>query len=142
LLPVLCNKAYQELTGLFQQTSFSKEEITVVWQTINAEHECHYCLPAHVAVAHSMGVDNAVIEALSKKAELPSPKLTVLQETTVSLVKNRGKISDAQINKFTDAGYNQQQMLEIILGISHKVISNYVNHLAQTPLDEPFQKFA
>jgi len=108
-------QAYQELTGLFQQTSFSKEEITVVWQTINAEHECHYCLPAHVAVAHSMGVDNAVIEALSKKAELPSPKLTVLQETTVSLVKNRGKISDAQINKFTDAGYNQQQMLEIIL---------------------------
>ena len=135
-------QAYQELTGLFQQTSFNKEEITVVWQTINAEHECHYCLPAHTAVAHSMGVDNDVIEALSKKAELPSQKLKILQETTLSLVKNRGKVSDVEISKFTEAGYNQQHMLEIILGISHKVISNYVNHLAQTPLDEPFKKFA
>ena len=135
-------QAYQELTGLFQKTSFDKEEITVVWQTINAEHECHYCLPAHTAVAHSMGVDGDVIEALSKKQELPNQKLKVLQETTLSLVKNRGKISETEINKFTDVGYNQQHVLEIILGISHKVISNYVNHLAQTPLDEPFKKFA
>jgi len=130
------------LTGLFQKTSFDKEEITVVWQTINSEHECHYCLPAHTAVAHSMGVDGDVIEALSKKQELPNQKLKVLQETTLSLVKNRGKVSETEINKFTEVGYNQQHVLEIILGISHKVISNYVNHLAQTPLDEPFKKFA
>lgn len=75
-------QAYQELTTLFQQTSFNKKEITVVWQTINAEHECHYYLRAHTAVAHSMGVDNEVIEALSKKSELPSQKLKVLQDKT------------------------------------------------------------
>ncbi len=135
-------QAYQELTGLFQKSSFDKEEITVVWQTINAEHECHYCLPAHTAVAHSMSVDSDVIEALSKKTKLPNEKLTVLQETTLTLVRNRGKISEAEINKFAQAGYSQQHILEIILGISHKVISNYVNHLAETPLDEAFKKFA
>ena len=47
-----------------------------------------------------------------------------------------------EATKFTEVGYNQQHVLEIILGISHKVISNYVNHLAKTPLDEPFKKFA
>ena len=35
-------KAYQELHQLFTATSFNAEELTVVWQTINVEHECHY----------------------------------------------------------------------------------------------------
>jgi len=33
-------------------------------------------------------------------------------------------------------------VLEVILGLSQKVISNYVNHVAKTPLDEMFQPFA
>ncbi|MGB2685191.1 MAG: carboxymuconolactone decarboxylase family protein, partial [Olleya sp.] len=40
------------------------------------------------------------------------------------------------------AGYGEQQVLEIILGLSQKVISNYTNHIANTPVDEAFQKFA
>ena len=47
-------KAYQQLHQLFTATSFDAEELTVVWQTINVEHECHYCVPAHTAIAHSM----------------------------------------------------------------------------------------
>lgn len=134
-------EAYQQLTGLFQKTSFNKEEITVIWQTINVEHECAYCFPAHTAVAHSMGVEPSVIEALRNKSDLPSEQLTVLQQTILSLVKNRGKVSEAELNEFMQAGYNQQHLLEIILGISHKVISNYVNHIAETPLDDAFKKF-
>ncbi len=36
-----------------------------------------------------------------------------------------------------EAGYGQQQVLEVILGLSQKVISNYVNRVAETPV-EPF----
>ena len=43
-------EAYQKLHELFQQTSFDAEELTVVWQTINVEHECHYCIPAHTGI--------------------------------------------------------------------------------------------
>lgn len=134
-------EAYQELTRLFTQTSFSKEEITVIWQTINAEHECHYCLPAHFAVAHSMGVDADVIDALQRKSDLPTEKLRVLKETTLTLVRNRGRIDAADIQKFAQVGFTKQQLLEVVLGISHKVISNYVNHFSETSLDEPFKKF-
>ena len=46
-------EAYKTLHGLFStKTSFNKEELTVVWQTINVEHECHYCVPAHTGIAH------------------------------------------------------------------------------------------
>ena len=135
-------EAYQELGRLFQQTSFNKDELTVVWQTVNAEHDCHYCLPAHTAVAHSMGVDTGLIEAMHNGLALSDEKLQTLKDTTLALVRNRGRLNDTELAAFTAAGYGQQQLLEIVLGISQKVISNYVNHLAETPLDEPFKKFA
>jgi len=41
-----------------------------------------------------------------------------------------------------EIGYEKRQLLEIILGVSQKVMGNYVNHLAETPVDKAFQKFA
>ena len=134
-------EAYQALHQLFQQTDFNAEEITVVWQTINVEHQCHYCVPAHTAIAHSMKVDPVVINALRERTELPSRKLQVLHLTTLSLVRNRGHLREQELADFFAAGYERRHLLEIILGISQKVISNYSNHLADTPVDKPFQKF-
>ncbi|UXP31574.1 carboxymuconolactone decarboxylase family protein [Reichenbachiella agarivorans] len=134
-------EAYQTLHSLFSQSSFNKEELTVVWQTINVEHECHYCVPAHTAIAHSMKVDEAITEALRNKTELPTAKLQALHEMTLSIVRNRGQVSEDQLEAFYAAGYNQRHLLEIILGLSQKVISNYTNHIAETPLDAGFEKF-
>jgi len=135
-------EAYKMLHDLFQQSSFNNEELTVVWQTINVEHECHYCVPAHTGIAHMMKVDPALTEALRNDETLPDAKLQVLKETTLSIVRNRGNISGAEIETFYAAGYTQRQLLEIILGLSQKVISNYTNHIAKTPVDDAFQKFA
>lgn len=134
-------EAYQTLHQLFQQTSFDKEELTVIWQTINNEHQCHYCIPAHTAVAHMMGVDPKVIYALREQSNLPTEKLQRLHLTTLALVRHRGHLDDVMKVAFFETGYTQRQLLEIVLGISQKVMSNYINHLAQTPIDEPFQKF-
>lgn len=135
-------KAYQALHGFFTESSFDKDELTVVWQTINVEHECHYCVPAHTAIAHSMKVDEAITEALRNQTELPSAKLQALHETTLSIVRNRGQVTEAELEAFYAAGYSQRHVLEIILGLSQKVISNYTNHIAETPLDAGFKSFA
>lgn len=135
-------KGYQELHKLFQNSSFDAEELTVVWQTINVEHECHYCVPAHTGIANAMKVDPALTEALRNRDSMPTPKLQALQNLTLTLVRNRGYASDEELDKFFEAGYEQQQVLEIILGLSQKVISNYVNHLAKTPVDKRFEKYA
>jgi alkylhydroperoxidase family enzyme len=134
-------EAYQLLHNLFQQTSFDEEEITVVWQTINVEHECHYCVPAHTGIAHSMKVGSAIIDALRDRSELPTQKLQQLHLTTLALVRNRGRLSEQEQADFFAAGYERRHLLEIILGISQKVISNYTNHQADTPIDKPFQQF-
>jgi alkylhydroperoxidase family enzyme len=134
-------EAYQTTHEIFQKTSFDADELTVVWQTVNVEHECHYCVPAHTAIANSMKVDSAVTEALRNRTPLPNAKLQVLHLTTLALVRNRGTLSEAELADFFGAGYERRQLLEIVLGISQKLMSNYVNHMAETPVDPPFQKF-
>jgi len=135
-------EAYQMLHKMFQGSSFNKDELTVIWQTINMEHNCHYCVPAHTAVAHMMEIDKSLIDAITNQEPLPSEKLQVLQSTTLKIVRERGTISSADIDAFYTAGYAPRQLMEIVLGLAQKVMSNYINHMAKTPIDEPFKEFA
>ena len=89
-----------------------------------------------------MKVDQGIVDALVNETPLADAKLETLRETTLAMTRNRGVISNEQIEKFFAVGYGKQQLLEIIVGLSQKVMSNYTNHLADTPVDEPFKKFA
>jgi alkylhydroperoxidase family enzyme len=134
---------YKHLHRLFaEETSFDKDELTVVWQTINVEHACHYCVPAHTGIAKMMKVDDAITEALRNETPLPNARLEALRTFTLQVVRQRGDVSDAQVQAFLDAGFTRQQILEVVLGVAQKVMSNYTNHLAQTPVDKPMQAFA
>ena len=134
-------EAYQTLHQLFLDSSFNDEEKTVVWQTINVEHECHYCVPAHTGIAKMMKVDDAITEALRNETPLENPKLEALRTMTLIIVRNRGHVTEEELSTFYAAGYEERQLLEIILGLSQKTISNYVNHIANTPLDRSSEKY-
>jgi alkylhydroperoxidase family enzyme len=135
-------EAYKTLHELFTQSSFNEEELTVVWQTINVEHACHYCVPAHTGIAKMMKVDDEITEALRNETPLENAKLEALRTMTLSIVRKRGNVSQEELDAFYTAGYGEAQVLDILLGLSQKTISNYTNHIANTPVDAPFQKFA
>lgn len=132
---------YQVLHGLFLNSSFNADEKTVVWQTINVEHACHYCVPAHTGIAKSMKVDDAISNALRDETPLPNAKLEALRDFTLAMVRQRGELEAQQLQDFYAAGYSQQNVLEVILGLSQKVMSNYTNHIAKTPIDQAFKAF-
>jgi alkylhydroperoxidase family enzyme len=134
-------EAYQKVYELFTNSSLDKDELTTVWQTINVANECHYCVPAHTGIAKSMGVDDAITETLRNNTPLLSAKLEALRDFTLSVVRDRGHVDDAKVQAFLDAGFTKQNILEVILGYSQKIMSNYTNHLAKTPVDDMFQKF-
>ncbi|TDK50467.1 carboxymuconolactone decarboxylase family protein [Antarcticimicrobium luteum] len=136
-------EAYQALHRLFaEETAFDADEKTVVWQTINVYHACHYCVPAHTGIAKMMGVSDEVSNALRDETPLPNDKLEALRTFALIMLDNRGNPTDEQIGAFYAAGYNQRHVLDIILGLAQKVMSNYTNHVAQTPVDPVMQKFA
>ncbi|MCB1825232.1 MAG: carboxymuconolactone decarboxylase family protein [Candidatus Competibacteraceae bacterium] len=134
-------EAYKTVHELFVNSSFDKDELTVIWQSVNVEHVCHYCVPAHTGIAKSMGVDDTITDALRNAMPLPNARLEALRTFTLSMVRNRGNVDDDAVQAFLDAGFTKRQILEVILGVSQKVMSNYTNHLADTPVDRPFQQF-
>jgi hypothetical protein len=64
-----------------------------------------------------MKVDEAITEARAKP--LSNPKLEALRTMTLSIVRNRGHVAEEELAFYT-AGYGEQQVLEIILGLSQK----------------------
>ncbi|OCX63782.1 carboxymuconolactone decarboxylase [Thioclava sp. SK-1] len=135
-------EGYQLLHKLFTQTDFDAEEMTVVWQAINVEHACHYCVPAHTGIAKMMKVSDEITQALRAETPLPTAKLEALRRFTVQMVRERGNVSQRQMQAFFDAGYGHRAVLDVILGLAQKTMSNYVNHVAQTPVDEVFKPLA
>jgi alkylhydroperoxidase family enzyme len=73
---------------------------------------------------------------------MPTEKLQILHDFTLKIVRNRGHITQEDLYTFYKADYSEKQVLEVILGLSQKVISNYTNHIANTPVDAAFQKFS
>jgi uncharacterized peroxidase-related enzyme len=134
-------EAYQTLDQLFNQTSLTAEDRTVVWQSINVEHGCHYCVPAHSAIARQMKVSSEIDDALRGSARLPDARLEALRAFTLKLVRQRGRLGAGEVLAFLDAGFDRRQLLEVVLGVAQKTLSNYVNAIAGTPLDEPFKPF-
>lgn len=134
-------EGYQKLHELFTQTSLSAAEQNVVWLAVSVEHGCHYCVPAHTGIARSMKVDDEVIDALRNEAPLPDARLEALRGFTVDVVRNRGEVDQQSVQRFLDAGFEQRHLLEVVLGVAQKTMSNYLNAIAETPVDEPFRKF-
>lgn len=134
-------EGYKHLHKQVLNSSFDNDEKTVLWQTINVEHACHYCVPAHTGIAKSMKVSDDIINALRDETPLPNDRLEALRTFTLAVVRKRGNVSKSELQAFYDAGYTQRQVLEVILGVSQKVMSNYINAIAETPVDEPFKKF-
>ncbi len=131
-------EGYQMLHKLFTETEFDAEELTVVWQAINVEHECHYCVPAHTGIAKMMKVSDEISEALRNETPLPTTKLEALRTFTIQMVRQRGNVTEDQMKAFFDAGYGHRAVLDVVLGLAQKTMSNYINHMAQTPVDEVF----
>lgn len=133
--------AYQKLHQLVLDSSFDNDEKTVVWQTINVENECHYCVPAHTGIAKMMKVSDDIIDALRDETALPNDKLEALRTFTLAVMRKHGNVTEDEVKAFKEAGYEHRQVLEVIMVLSQKVMSNYINHIAETPIDEPFKKF-
>jgi len=134
----LLAEAYQTLGGLFEKTSFSSDEKQVIYLAISAENGCDYCMAAHSVIADMNQLAAEVTEAIRRGQPIDDPRLEALRSFTQHLVSERGWIGDDVRAAFLAAGYSETQILEVVLGVGMKTLSNYTNHIAGTPLDQAF----
>lgn len=103
---------------------------------------CDYCVAAHSMVAEMAQVPADVIQALRDDRPIDDPKLEALRVFTATMVDKRGWLNEADIQAFLNAGYEMQHVGDVILAVGIKTLSNYFNHIAQTPLDEAMSQYA
>lgn len=134
--------AYLDLSARLAETDLTPAEQQAVLLSASFENGCHYCMAAHTGGAKQAGMDEDALEALRTGAELDDPRLAAIRSLTREIVESRGYPSDEAVEAFRDAGFQESQILGVMVGVALKTLSNYVNHMADTPLDEALQPFA
>ena len=83
-------------------------------------------------------VPREVTDAIRDWEEIPDARLKALSEFTKVMFEKRGNPSQQDVRAFLDAGYQEKQILEIVLALAVKALSNYSNHIFKTPVDDAF----
>lgn len=135
-------EGYLTLSKILDGSSLSATERQVVLLAVSRENNCGYCMSVHSALAGMQKVPANVVEALRADTTIADPKLEALRVFATAVTEKRGWVSEDDTAAFLRAGYGQQQVLEVVLGVGLKTISNYTTHIAKTPLDAAFSGVA
>ena len=129
-------KAYLSLGEISGSGNFNakfREQLALV---IAEENSCNYCLSAHTAIGKMSGLNEEQIEqnrqGLSNDTK-EQAGLRFAQQVT----KNKGVVSNEELQAVKDAGYTDGDVLEIVLNVVANTLTNYVNHIADTEVDFP-----
>lgn len=125
------------LTFQNAKSSLSKKEREVVNLVVSQVNDCRYCQAAHTAIGKMNGfTDEQILDIRAVNVSFDS-KLAALATFTKETTENRGRPAAAAVDAFFAAGYTNENMVDVILVIGDKIISNYLNNITQTPIDFP-----
>jgi uncharacterized peroxidase-related enzyme len=136
-------EGYLGLEGAFDKGTLSAVERSIVLLAASVENSCNYCTAAHSTVLKGfLHVPSEVVAAVRSNRPLPDPKLNSLAALTRGIVSKRGQVETQTIENFLAAGYRKDQILEVLMGVALKTMSNYLDHISPTQLDQAFQSEA
>jgi uncharacterized peroxidase-related enzyme len=98
---------------------------------------CSYCLSAHSYLAKNVArLDDAEIAA-NREGSSNDPRADAAVRFAVDVAEQRGHVSDLAFAAVKAAGYNDAQVVEIVLHVALNTLTNYVNEVAKTEIDFP-----
>lgn len=152
LIGVLANSPqalefYQEVSKLNSKNSLTPAEIEVVQITAAAHNGCDFCVAGHSKIGKKINIPDNVLEALRQRSTIDDAvdeheKYQALAQFTMQLIDSRGKVSDEQLAAFKNAGYDDQNVQDVVMGVALATLCNYSNNVAQTQINPELQSFA
>ena len=119
------------------KTSLSAKEKEVVNLAVSQVNDCSYCLAAHTAIGKMNGfTDSQILELRSGKASFDT-KLDALARLAKNITENRGATDKAVIADFFSAGWSKGNLVDTIVLVGDKTISNYLHKTTDVPVDFP-----
>ncbi len=119
------------------KSSLSAKEREVINLVVSQVNDCRYCLAAHTVLGKMVGFTDAQIINIRKGHAVADTQLDALAQLTRSITENRGKPDAALTQAFFDAGYTEASLIDTLMVIGDKIISNYLHSTTQIPVDFP-----
>ncbi|WP_434986572.1 carboxymuconolactone decarboxylase family protein [Vreelandella zhaodongensis] len=135
-------EAYLALDSIYAKTSLSPVEQQAALLAISADNLCSFCVAAHTGGIKKAGADDDTIKDLRARNTPNDAKLAAVTRFARHLNAQRGWAAQDELDAFLEAGFTQQQVLELVIACALKTLSNYTNHIAGTPLNEELKPLA
>jgi len=136
-------EAYFKVTEILEKSSLSAKQQQIVLLAISRENSCEFCVAAHSMIGTMMAkVDKSVIDAIRDGQSTGDDKTDALITFSVKLIQQRGWVSDSDKKSFFDAGFTEENALDVVLAASLKTLSNYTNHITGTKTNDEMKEFA
>lgn len=137
--PAVLN-GYMGLDAAWEKSSLTPKERHIILLTTSVANKCPYCIAAHSTILKGMmKVDPSIVKAIRSGEALNDHKLNALVQFTKEVVVERGYVSERTKANFIEAGYQASTMMEVLVGVALKTISNYLDHLNPTTIDDAFK---
>lgn len=147
LIGVLANapvalETYLTVSGINARSSLTLAEREVVQITAARIHHCDFCVAGHTAVALKKAqLPVETVRALQQGEQTGDSRLDVVAAFAVAVIATRGAVKEADFQAFLQAGFNEAQAIEVILGISLATLCNFTNSLAGTSINKELQPY-
>lgn len=119
------------------KTSLKAKEKEVVNLVVSQVNDCDYCLAAHTYIGKLNGFSDEQIIEIRKGSASFDPKLNALAALVKNQVENKGKVDPALVDAFFAAGFTNENLVDVIIVIGDKVVTNYLYAATKVPLDFP-----
>lgn len=119
------------------KSSLSPKACEVVNLVVSEVNDCRYCLSAHTMVSKMLGFSVGQIAEIRSGRATFDPALDALARYTKTLVEKRGKVSDDSTLEFLGAGWSKENLVDLVVLVGEKTISNYLHGVTKVAIDFP-----
>lgn len=109
------------------------EQIAVA---IANRNRCEYCLAAHTVLGQNAGASSAEMSA-AQTGQSGDAKTAAALTFALKVVEQRAQITDADVARLREAGFGDEQIVEIIAHVALNLFTNYINVALDIPVDFP-----
>lgn len=132
-------KLYLATTRAIEEGTLADLEREAVLLAVSRYNDCHYCTSVHGKRAVSAGLDRETVDAINSGGLPSDERFQMLVQAARLLLDKRGWLDEDDLESLRKKGVDRAELFEINALIGIKTFSNYVNHVAQTEVDDQFQ---
>jgi uncharacterized peroxidase-related enzyme len=119
------------------KSSLNAKQREVINLVVSQVNDCEYCLAAHTAVGKMVGLTDAQILEIRGGRATFDPKLDALARFAREVTLTRGHVPAGATEAFLQGGWTQGNLVDAVMAIGDKIISNYLHGVTEVPVDFP-----